>query len=63
MPLTGAFVHARQALSVLVLQVVLYCPTGHVEVLHRVQVAPFKKYPALHDQSHASAPYGLPPEM
>ena len=62
-PLAGRFVHGWQALSALAAQAVRYWPIGQADVLHAVHAEPSLKYPALHVQSHASEPYGLPPEV
>ena len=61
--MAGRLVHGWQALSALAPQSVRYWPTGQAAVLHGEQTAPLRWYPALHDQSHASAPYGLPAEV
>ena len=41
MALAGRLVHGWQALSALAPQSVRYWPTGHADVLHREQTAPF----------------------
>ena len=61
--MVGRLVHGLQALSAFAEQAARYWPTGHAAVLHAVHAAPSRKYPALHVQSQASAPYGLPAEV
>jgi hypothetical protein len=53
-------VHDVHTLSAVAVHTVLYCPVGQVKVLQGLQVWLLLKYPVLHLQSHASAPYGLP---